>query len=109
MNACVFEGEHSGTQLTAVDTYTGDGPALPRDNPFRDHLDGTLTGPEVCDWLAILDGAASNINGANICYRGFGPNSNSALRYMLGSLPDQTWYHMPWMIGWGSLLPGIEK
>ena len=104
----IFEGKKAQKQIRAVDTSSDQGPALRKDNPFKDHPDGILIGPQVCDWLTVLQNDAANVNGTNVRYHWYGPNSSSVLRYMLQSLPDQSWYQMPWMIGYGSLLPGIE-
>lgn len=107
--AHLFEGQNEKKtgKLIAADTFNH-GAALPRDLPLKDRRDGKTTGTEVCAWLIILEIDAIRVNAANIRYRGFGPNSNSVLRFMLQSLPDQTWYHMPFMIGWKSRLPGVE-
>jgi RHS repeat-associated protein len=101
-----FEGKKSGKQLTAVDTSNG-GTALKKDNPSVDHFDGSISGPEVCDWLAILQGDASAVNSTYIRYHWYGPNSTSVLTYMLDSLPDSSWVSLPFMIGAGSPLPGL--
>ena len=109
-DAYVFEGKKDGYTLTAVDTSSDPSlvPALAKDDPSHDHLDGRHIGPEVCDWLTILQQDASEVNAASIHYHWYGPNSNSVLRYLLESLPNQNWYKMPLMIGYNSLLPGIE-
>ena len=74
--------------------------------------DGTITGPQVCGAFATLQADVAKINGANITYNKFGPNSSSALRYMLQSLQSllgSSWYHIPWtMVGYGTRLPGLE-
>ena len=47
-------------------------------------------------------GDVSQINSANITYHALGPNSNSALGFMLNSnvAPGQVpWFNMPWMVG----------
>jgi hypothetical protein len=109
----IGEGQKWGRFLGA---YFGDlGPSsslpgsLPLDNPSVDHLDGTDSGPQVCSWEAILAADAANVDSQSIRYHWWGPNSSSVLRYMLESLPDTAWFTMPWMIGFGALLPGIEK
>ena len=48
--------------------------------------DGMITELQVCGVLSILQADAARLNGANITYNRFGPNSSSALRYMLQSL-----------------------
>jgi hypothetical protein len=78
----VFEGWHDGTLLSAHDTSSDLGPALPKDDPVQDHMDGAWADPEVRAWLAILQGHAKKINAAHIIYQLLGPNSNSALRYI---------------------------
>jgi RHS repeat-associated protein len=74
--------------------------------------DGTTKGPQVCAALTTLQTDVGNINGANITYNRFGPNSNSALRYMLQSLQSllgSTWYNIPWtLVGYGTKLPKLE-
>lgn len=59
----------------------------------------------------------SRINNARIAYGRFGPNSNSAARYMLQSLSYLVglfgyWYDIPWVIldfgGYYAPLPGLE-
>jgi serine/threonine protein kinase len=49
--------------------------------------------------------------GANITYNQYGPNSNSALHYMLQSLLSllgSSWYHIPFtLVGYGTPLPGL--
>jgi len=102
-----FEGRHVGTKLKAADGFNGD-PVLPKDKPGVDRLDGQISGSEVCAWLTILEHDVDVVNSANISYHWWGPNSSSVLRYMLNSLPDRSWFSMPFMIGYGSRLPGIE-
>ena len=74
--------------------------------------DGTINGPQVCAALATLQTDAATINGANISYVITGPNSNSALRYMLQSLQSllgSSWYSIPGtLFGYNTLLPGLE-
>lgn len=77
--------------------------------------DGTITGANVCGALAILQADVGKINGANISYGAyFGPNSSSALRYMLQSLQSllgSSWYSIPWGLtefGYNTKLPGLE-
>jgi hypothetical protein len=101
------EGYKQGKTLEGG--YRPNGQQLPRDNPLKDHYDGGLSGSDVCKWGARLSGDADTVNDAGIRYHWYGPNSSSVLRYMLNSLPDTSWFNMPWMIGYGSLLPGIEK
>lgn len=100
-----FEGQHVGKYLKAVGTALG---YLRADNPERDHLAGQISGAEVCAWFTILMHDVDVVNDANIRYNLFGPNSSSVLRYMLESLPESWWYRIPFMIGYGSRLPGIE-
>jgi len=102
----IFEGLHQGNKLTA----TGHGvPAFGTD-------DGSVSGPGVCYAASILEGDVANINNANITYHGLGPNSSSALRYMLQSLGYLLflygpWYHIPLSMqisGYYVPLPGLE-
>jgi RHS repeat-associated protein len=81
---------------------------LPDDNPLVDHSAGQMTGPQVCDWLSILEHDVDVVNAANLHWVILGPNSSSVLRYMLESLPDRSWYHLPKMVGYNVRLPGIE-
>lgn len=75
--------------------------------------DGTITGPQVCGAFATLEADVATINGANIKYNRFGPNSNSALRYMLLSLLSQlgsSWYSIPsTRVGYYAPLPGVNS
>ena len=103
-----FEGRKVKNKLTAVDTSNPLDTRLLDDNPSQDRLDGQISGPNVCSWLSILQHDADVVNAASINYHWWGPNSSSVLRYMLESLPDRSWFQMPFMVGYGSRLPGIE-
>jgi len=103
----MVEGEHTGKLLTA--TTNGD-------STFG-HGDGPVQGPAVCAALPILAADVSRINGGNITYSALGPNSNSAMRYMLQSISYLTalfgqWYGVPDVIlstgGYYAPLPGVE-
>jgi RHS repeat-associated protein len=103
----IIEGLHTGNKLTAA----GNG------KPAQGTVDGAITGPFVCFALPILQLDVSNINAANITYGGLGPNSSSALRYMLQSTSFLTlynggpWYTIPMSMlatGYYVLLPGVE-
>jgi hypothetical protein len=70
----------------------------------------------VCAALAILQLDVNKINGAKITYNGLGPNSSSALSYMLQSLSYLTlvsggpWYTIPnsmLLTGYNVPLPGV--
>lgn len=89
---------------------TPDNPALIWDNPDGDRLDSRpRSGADVCAWLVILEHDVSVVNSApEMKWRWFGPNSSSVLRYMLESLPDHSWYHLPLMIGYAHHLPGVN-
>ena len=102
-----IEGEHSGNLLKA--TMTGDS--------LFGHDDGSVTGPAVCAAEPMLASAVSRINNAKIAYQNLGPNSNSAMRYLLQSISYlqflfPSWYHIPWEIvtlgGYFAPLPGLE-
>jgi RHS repeat-associated protein len=93
----------TGGQL-AGDTKVVNGVVVPNGN-----LDGQETGSQVCGWLSTLESDASAVNQQSIGYHWWGPNSSSVLSYMLNSLPDTSWFSLPWMIGYGSKLPGINK
>jgi hypothetical protein len=68
--------------------------------------------------MATLEHDVTQINNANITYGAYGPNSSSALRYLLQSLDyleastgGLAWYSIPvWMqtLGYNALLPGLE-
>ena len=101
----IIEGLHKGNRLTA----TVDG--VPAEGTF----DGSIKGAGVCHAITILEHAVTRINAANIPYVPAGPNSSSALRYMLQSLNPLTggvlWYNIPTFMqifGYYALLPGLE-
>ena len=106
------EGQKSVTKSGAVLTAVAgpNGVQLPGDIPYQDHLDGSLSGPQVCGWLSILQSDASKINAAKINYHWYGPNSSSVLAYMLKSLPTtpKPWFTLPWLVGYGTSLPGVK-
>lgn len=105
----VFEGKNEDGRLVAVDSFNGPYRQLKADHQNKDENVGSRSGADVCSWLPILEDDAYSINFVPpIKYNLFGPNSSSVLRYMVKSLPDQSWYHKPFMVGWGSLLPGVE-
>ena len=72
----------------------------------------------MCAAFLVLERDASKINKADITYRNLGPNSNSALRYMIQSVEylailanKNGWYTIPTSMqyyGYWTLLPGIE-
>ena len=66
------------------------------DNPASDHFYGSITGSFVCDWLPTLTTASATINAANVVYNTFGPNSNTAMYYILSQLPRTA---SPWFSG----------
>ena len=100
-----FEGQKDGRRLTAAGL--GD-VHLRKDKPENDRLDGETSGQDVCDWFYVLEWDVAKVKATNIRYHWYGPNSSSVLRYMLESLPSQSWYHLPFMVGYGSRLPGLE-
>jgi RHS repeat-associated protein len=82
---------------------------LSDDQPTIDRLDGEATGTFVCAWLAILELRVQTVNSAPpITYHWYGPNSSSVLRYLLEGTKGYSWYHMPFMVGYGTKLPGVE-
>ena len=112
--ALIVEGRHEGMLLGAAIEPTGldDDP-----RPGHDTLDGEISGTEVRGAIAILARDVAQIKGARISYGAIdGPNSSSALRYMLESLDGLLysfgpWYHIPASMiafGYNTLLPGIE-
>jgi len=55
----------------------------------------------VCLWSSDLFLAVARVNSAeSIRYHFYGPNSSSVLRYLLESLPERGWYHLPYMVGY---------
>jgi RHS repeat-associated protein len=105
-----YEGQKDGQRLIASSAThkkeDGKPGYSPSDRPDRDRKDGEIKGVEICAWIAILEFDVDRVNSVYIRYRLFGPNSSSALRYMLQSLPAQ--FNMPFMIGYGTKLPGVE-
>ena len=112
----IFEGRHNGSLLGAAGEPTG-----PGDNPASDTNDGHVSGPAVCLALGPLETDVSLINKADIAYDGplgisLGPNSSSALRYMLQSVSFLQalygfWYRIPLsmqLTGYCHYLPGLE-
>lgn len=106
-----FEGVRLKTtgRLVASETPLED-KALPQDRPAKDRLDSSpKSGADVCTWFVTLEHDVSVVNSApEMKWRWVGPNSSSVLRYMLESLPDNTWYHLPLMIGYAHHLPGVN-
>ena len=104
----IIEGydDDSGHLRAWVDPH-----GLPDDDPGLDKTAGSISGTYVCGWITTLEADVTAINGANITYDRTGPNSNSALAYMLSTLPNTTssWYKVPsGLVGWNKRLPGIE-
>jgi RHS repeat-associated protein len=108
-NVDYFEGQNINWTVKASGPTTPY-PRLTADVQTNNHFDGGKTGPEVCDWLTTLNQDVNNVNNApSIPYYAFGPNSSSVLGYFLSTLPDyKSWVKMPWMIGFGSRLPGVN-
>jgi RHS repeat-associated protein len=106
VNTFYFEGAKDGSTLTAIDTSSG-GTHLSSDVPSKNHWDGTMSGEDICSWLSILQQAASDVNAADIKYHVLGPNSTTALVYMLSNLPQTSWVNLPFMVGATSTLPGL--
>jgi RHS repeat-associated protein len=110
-----FEGQKDGHRLIASGATTRKQNVplipgyLPEDRPERDRKDGERSGVDVCLWVGILAADVVRVNSVpKIRYHWYGPNSTSVLRYMLESLPERGWYQMPFMVGYGSKLPGLE-
>lgn len=85
---------------------------LDANKPSTDKSAGRVSGEFVCDWFASLNSSVSRINRANIDYNDLGPNSSSALRYMLSQLPETftAWFSVPFtLVGFDTKLPGLEK
>jgi hypothetical protein len=72
------------------------------DNPASDHFYGSISGSFVCDWLPIIDAAKDRINADRVRYHNAGPNSNTALLYILSQLPNtmSPWVSRPNLTGW---------
>jgi RHS repeat-associated protein len=70
----------------------------PNDHPSTDPSAGSISGPQVCDWFTTILQAATQIDQANIAYNANGPNSNSALNYILQQLPSSSWYTVPYYV-----------
>ncbi len=70
------------------------------DNPANDHFYGSITGTFVCDWLSTITAASVRINAANVVYQPTGPNSNTAMYYILSRLPTTA---TPWFSGASNL------
>jgi len=110
LNTGFFEGQDVGNLLKAIGPGTA---PQPKDDPYTDHNDGWVTSTGVCSVFDSLAQDVANINAASITYYEGGPNSNSALHYMLNStnslniFPGYNWYKMPWMIGYSTPLPNI--
>jgi RHS repeat-associated protein len=106
----VAEGYPNSHNQLVAEVALGIGPV--GNTPGGGSNDGSITGPQVCGALDILETAAFQINSANITYNNWGPNSNSVLRYMLQSLNSllgSSWYSIPWtLVGYNTLLPGLE-
>ncbi len=105
----IVEGLHNGTYLGAAS-----GPGEPS---IGSTDDGSVSGTGVCAALSILNADVAQIENAHIIYSGVsGPNSSSALRYMLKTLSTLlsgygSWYSIPALMqlfGYYTLLPGIE-
>lgn len=60
------------------------------DNPATDSSYGKVEGAFVFGWLSTLDAARAKINADNVVYNKTGPNSNTALFYMLSQLPTHS-------------------
>jgi len=68
------------------------------DNPSTNPSAGAIAGPQVCNWFATILSAATQIDQADIPYNARGPNSNSALGYILSQLPSSSWYTVPYYV-----------
>lgn len=104
----VFEGQDQKGRLVASDDFNRINPQLRGNDLKKNKKRGEQSGADVCDWLSILENDARQVNSVHIKYSGLKINSNSVLRFMLQSLPDQSWYRMPRMVGWKYRLPGVE-
>jgi hypothetical protein len=106
----IIEGQDNNGTLKAVDAaYSGppDG-YLSSDKPTQNTYDGSISGAAVCGLAATLAADVSTIDSANAAYSKFGPNSNSALRYFLQSLPSSSWANVPFLWGYNTSIPGVN-
>jgi len=91
----VQEGYPIAQRLDAVTTANGidDDPSNQTTNGSFGHVAGTF----VCGWLPILNSAANRVKGANAVFNELGPNSSTALYYMLSQLPTtiSQWFKFP--------------
>lgn len=93
----IVEGDHDKkTDKLLVKKSSG----LHFDHPKTDHVSGSITSPQVCDWIPIVLGAMATVNQDSLTYRTLGPNSSTALAYILGQLPSTSWFSPPHLKGW---------
>ena len=97
----------SQDKLTGASTPGGLSGANPTDQSL-----GKISGAFVCDWIVSLWASVDRITAAKLTYREIaGPNSNSALRYILSQLPKTIvpWFNIPFYALWGYsfALPGL--
>jgi len=115
----VIEGLHNGNLLGAGIGFPGAPKGQPGnyDYPQSNTDDGSITGSAVCAAFSILQSHVSKINNADIAYHGLlGPNSSSALRYLLQSVSSLlasfgNWYTIPQsmqLFGYNVSLPGLN-
>jgi RHS repeat-associated protein len=83
--------------LDVEKTPTGHG-----DDPAHDKSYGSVSGAFVCDWLPTLAAAGGRVTKDKVVYDKTGPNSNTALYYLLSQLPRTftPWYKTPNLIGY---------
>jgi RHS repeat-associated protein len=94
----VVEGyRDSGKMLRGEETDHG----LARDNKATDSSAGQISGSFVCNWLSTIDTAVARINQDNVKYNLTGPNSSTALAYVLSQLPATmtSWWTSPGLVG----------
>jgi hypothetical protein len=91
----IVEGNRNKTnnELYAQQTASG----LNFDHPATDEKAGSISGTFVCDWIPIIQAAIARINQDAVTYHTLGPNSNTALEYILSQLPNTlaAWFSAP--------------
>jgi RHS repeat-associated protein len=114
--------------LKTLQAWVNQGSGISGDNPRIDSQLGSISGASVCGYLPGIESAVNEINASNVPYSLLGPNSSSALRYIVSqSMPRSVWandaggplggpigpsLNLPSQgmlaFGWNTLLPGLE-
>ena len=93
---CLFNRPLTSTVTDGVKTVL-----LARNNKYKDTSAGHDTGNFVCDWLSGIDMSVSRINKSKVDCQPAGPNSNTALGFILTQLPltFTSWWKDPGLAG----------